>query len=244
MTNLKRARQQMSALKNQDLVDSSLDEHFKELNCSEWTSLKKDAYAAIYPILRESTAEEKAIEYKEYVDELRDGEDQISATDYIYNEMPIEYTYCEWIEPIKEVGHINNDGTYIVDVIAIDGYFAPDVCTPTYNQWLNGDVCPKYDTTADIADFKITDADYKAYSKNLVGITLSRLIVTISTGKRFYADPTSRADLADVISILIENGIVEYLWKTADGIILVTIAELREARMMGLQAKGDSVGVN
>lgn len=72
---------------------------------------------------------------------------------------------------------------------------------------------------------------------------LNEAIVEVSTGKKFYADPTSRTDIADAISISSETGQTTVLWKLAEPIegnkwVLVTLAELQEARILGLEYKG------
>jgi len=77
---------------------------------------------------------------------------------------------------------------------------------------------------------------------------LVKAIVTISTGKKFYVDPVSRADIADAINIAIDTNQTSTIWKLAeaiDGTKLVTVSldELKEARLLGLQYKGSLVGV-
>lgn len=81
---------------------------------------------------------------------------------------------------------------------------------------------------------------------------LNSLIITTSTGKRFYADPDSRTDLVDVVlEGIINNMPDEYTteWKTASrpegtNFETVTFAELKEAKRLALEAKGQIVGVN
>ena len=72
---------------------------------------------------------------------------------------------------------------------------------------------------------------------------LNEATVTISTNKVFYVDPISRADLTDAIAIALETGATETTWKLAEEFdgskwALVTLAELQEARKLGLQYKG------
>ena len=74
---------------------------------------------------------------------------------------------------------------------------------------------------------------------------LNSLIVTISSGKRFYADPQSRTDLDGAVLHGYINNALDTLqedWKTADGWQLVTFAEMKEASEMALKAKGKIVG--
>jgi hypothetical protein len=74
---------------------------------------------------------------------------------------------------------------------------------------------------------------------------LNNLIVTITSGKRFYADPQSRTDLDGAVLHGYINNALDTLqenWKTADGWQLVTFAEMKEASRMALEAKGQIVG--
>ena len=81
---------------------------------------------------------------------------------------------------------------------------------------------------------------------------LSKLIVTISSGKRFYADPQSRTDLDGAVLHGFINNAPDTLqenWKTASrpegaDFEIVTFAEMKEASRMALEAKGQIVGVN
>ena len=68
-------------------------------------------------------------------------------------------------------------------------------------------------------------------------------IVQISTGKKFYVDPVSRADITDVVAIAIETGETEVTWKLAEEVngskwARCTLAEMQEARKLGLEYKG------
>ena len=102
------------------------------------------------------------------------------------------------------------------------------------------------------ADYKIDTAkiqeelDLETYNqaKTTAKLEISRIKVTVSTGKEFYADPESRTDLSDAISIMQEQGLTSYLWKTTSSVTTVTLAEMVEARRLGLVAKGSLVGVN
>ena len=76
---------------------------------------------------------------------------------------------------------------------------------------------------------------------------LDRLTVTTTSGKVFYADPISRTDLADAIAIAQSTGQTTTIWKLAEAVngtkwSEVTLAELEEARHLGLQAKGTIIG--
>lgn len=76
---------------------------------------------------------------------------------------------------------------------------------------------------------------------------LNVLIVTISTGKRFYADAESRTDLLSAILEAQNQGATDASvsnWKTPDGIVSVNLAELKEASKKALEAKAGIIGVS
>lgn len=77
---------------------------------------------------------------------------------------------------------------------------------------------------------------------------IDRIKVRVSTGKVFYADPTSRADIADAIDLAVEENRTTAPWKLAEEfegnkIAIVTLEEFKEARRLGLAAKGSIIGV-
>lgn len=89
--------------------------------------------------------------------------------------------------------------------------------------------------------------DKISFTKNK-SILLNKLTVTTTSGKIFYADPISRGDLSDAISILIKNNLNETVWKLASNKngnrnVKVPLAELEEARELALVAKGSLVGI-
>lgn len=77
---------------------------------------------------------------------------------------------------------------------------------------------------------------------------LSKLTVTTSSGKVFYADTESRVDLNDAIRRAEKENILETVWKLAEAfegerVVIVTLEEIREAADLALSAKGSIVGV-
>ena len=78
--------------------------------------------------------------------------------------------------------------------------------------------------------------------------SLERIKVTTTSGKVFYGDPVSRTDLSDAIDLAAETGKTSVLWKLAEPvsdsrIVDVTVDELKEARMLALDAKAKIIGV-
>lgn len=73
-------------------------------------------------------------------------------------------------------------------------------------------------------------------------IKLDNLIVTTESGKKFYADPISRADISDAIALSAEAGQSRISWKLKTGWETVTLEELQEARILALTAKGEIIG--
>jgi len=77
--------------------------------------------------------------------------------------------------------------------------------------------------------------------------TLSKLTVTLTDGKVFYADAESRLDLRDAIQLGLDLGQDTTYWKLAEEfngqrIVEVTIDELKEASKLALLTKGQIVG--
>jgi len=68
-------------------------------------------------------------------------------------------------------------------------------------------------------------------------ILLDNIIVTVSTGHRFYADQKSRVDLQNAIALqdMWKGNTIP--WKTPDGWIQATLEELKEAIALGLKEK-------
>jgi len=99
------------------------------------------------------------------------------------------------------------------------------------------------DYTPDFEKIQTTLEDsLKAIAKAEAKEAIKVITVTTESGLTFYADPESRTDLSDAISIMVDNGITEYLWKTVDGIKQVTLNDMKEARQLGLLEKGKLVG--
>ena len=73
-----------------------------------------------------------------------------------------------------------------------------------------------------------------------------KMIITVTSGTRFYADPDSRADIVDAIEIAKEGGYPDTTttqWKTPDGLMNVTLADLKEVRVLRLNKKAEIIGV-
>lgn len=70
---------------------------------------------------------------------------------------------------------------------------------------------------------------------------LGNIIVTVTSGVRFYADDVSRNDLSNVL--LLSNVDTDTtMWKTPDGLKLVTVLDIKEALRLGLVEKGRIIG--
>lgn len=70
---------------------------------------------------------------------------------------------------------------------------------------------------------------------------LGNIIITTTSGIRFYADDISRNDLSNAI-LLSSVDTDTTMWKTPDGLKLVTVLDIREALRLGLEEKGRIVG--
>lgn len=77
---------------------------------------------------------------------------------------------------------------------------------------------------------------------------LSKLTVTTSSGKVFYADTESRVDLSEAIKIGERDSKTSTMWKLAEEfegqrVTYITLDEAREASELALYAKGSLVGI-
>lgn len=72
---------------------------------------------------------------------------------------------------------------------------------------------------------------------------LDEIVVTTSTGKSFYCDPVSRADISDAITLSAETGQTTIDWKLSTGWETVSLEDMKEARILGLQAKANIIGM-
>ncbi len=115
-----------------------------------------------------------------------------------------------------------------------------------HDEWLEDD------NSLEVQDIKKIQSETKLLedAKLVKEESLSRLTVTITSGKVFYADPNSRTDLVDVvIEGMLNNMPDDYQteWKTvsrgAEPFELVTFAELKEAKRKALEAKASIIGV-
>jgi len=90
--------------------------------------------------------------------------------------------------------------------------------------------CNKFDSCKSFDDVK--------------NVLLNELTVTVN-GNEFYADPYSRADINEAIGIVIDSSQTSTLWKVKNNAVAqtVTLADLKTARVLALQAKALIVGV-
>lgn len=90
---------------------------------------------------------------------------------------------------------------------------------------------------------------FEFYSEEMKKEALDNIKVTTASGKVFYGDPVSRTDLSDAISLAEELGQTQTEWKLAEEfegnkIAVITLDELKEARLLSLQAKSSIIGVS
>lgn len=94
--------------------------------------------------------------------------------------------------------------------------------------------------------FSLTDTP-KYIEDTVKEYKLNNLTVVTASGKVFYADPSSRVDLGDAIAEAEVRGLTSTTWKLAEEFegsryAVVTIDELKEARGLALETKGNIVG--
>ncbi len=217
MINLQRAYNQMETLKEEGLIDSSLDLHFKELECTRLTKLKVDEYEAIYP------------QYKEEISVDEDGNEVVT-------EVPIEYIYCEYIPESGGEPIYDEEGNIIGNEPVILEHYEPDNCTLTYTQWLNGWTCPEYDTSIDIANFKATDTKYRTYYKTIRNHKVANIIVTLDNGIRLDGNELAQGRMNNASSVMDDTEVI--LWMGADNTaVSLTKADLLEAQRKAGEAQ-------
>ena len=87
-------------------------------------------------------------------------------------------------------------------------------------------------------DFSLVEDLDREYKKTLRAETVGKLLVTTESGKVFDADETSQTRMARAIQVAEISGLTETLWGMGDNTRqTVTIAELKEALALGLQAQ-------
>lgn len=111
-----------------------------------------------------------------------------------------------------------------VDVDGTTQYEYDKVIVPNFQEYSNVD---------DIAQFY--------FKENNKQELLDEILVTTTSGKTFYADPISRTDLSDAISIATETSQTSKEWKLKTGWEIVTLEEMKEARELGLMRKGEII---
>jgi len=205
-----------------------LDEYFKEQDKASWLKEQKEAYDILYPTTRKPTDEEREKQYSEWaslVDENVFTFEEFSITiDYSEDE-----NYMTFEEYLNETKVVKEE---ILDDVG-------NVLEPEVTEKLR-EFNPK-DNSNRIEEY--IEPYLKELLKTKKKNAIKNIEVTTSTDKTFYADPESRTDLSDAISIMKEQNINEYLWKTANGLMVVTLDEMIEARTLGLLKKGEIVGV-
>ncbi len=147
------------------------------------------------------------------------------------------------INAVEITSPINSDGTIINS--HPDKSILEQKVDGTYYTYYNADGTP--DLVKEQVDI---DAKKLADAKLAKEKSLSSLTVTITSGKVFYADPNSRADLVDVVIEGILNNMPDDYqteWKTVSRgtapFELVTFSELKEAKRKALEAKASIIGV-
>jgi hypothetical protein len=95
MRNLKRAKEQLKANKNVELVKQSLALHYEEVDRNKFYEDMATEYYGIYPTTRVMTDEEKlandTIELEDGTAEVITREPDIEGNEYVYPEVAIEY---------------------------------------------------------------------------------------------------------------------------------------------------------
>lgn len=98
-------------------------------------------------------------------------------------------------------------------------------------------------TSVEVTDFRNSLSSWKVRGKAEKSSALKRVTVTTKSGKEFYGDADSRIDIIDAIDLSERTGQKTAPWKLVTGEEMVSVDELREARILALRAKGNIVGI-
>ena len=159
---IKRAYAQIKTNKEESLIDSSLEAHFKEVNYTNWVDKQRSTYAKLHPDCREPTKEELEEQYKMYLHENTGLEETVEENDFIGEQIKIGYDYWEWIKPVQESGHYEEE-EYIIDTVAVDGYYKKENKVPTLEQWMEDKVYEEVSVEEDKLNFKTNSEEYIGY---------------------------------------------------------------------------------
>jgi len=233
-----RARAQMKGLKWESLVDSSLDMHYKEVECAKQTQAKRDEYEAIYPFDREPTVDEEFEQYQDYIDSTV-GE-PLSQEEYAelygYKRVVIEYNYCTYVPESGGEPIYSEEGNQIGNEPVVPESYEPEGCTFTFDQWLDGWTCPDYDTAHDIAGFKASDSEYRTYYKTMRQAKVDAIIVVLADGTRLDGDELAQGRMNNASSVMDDTEVT--LWMSADNeAVSLTKAQLIEAQRKSGEAQ-------
>lgn len=208
------AYRQMEKGSTVETVDASLALHLENVALRIFNTNNSDNYYSLYPLTRVGTQAEW-----EEANESDLAWEGLTTEEQNEFQIPIEYDYCVSSESVQSG------------------------CTITLSQYIEGFTFEYLTLDVDMVQFKASDSKYADFKEVKKEEALKTIIVTISSGKEFYADSESRQDISDAISLSAEIGQTVAMWKLPTGIEEVTVDELKEARMLGLSAKGSIVGI-
>lgn len=98
----------------------------------------------------------------------------------------------------------------------------------------------------EIDTYLLSNEKYKAIESKKKQEALENLIITTSSGKRFYVNEASSLDLIKAERLAIKNNLpdeYETLWKTPGGVMNVTVKDITEAIDKSLEEKARIIGV-
>jgi len=140
---------------------------------------------------------------------------------------------------------INQDGSYSFYTFELNQKFNKDIWLENSGQFTkdgNDEFYEFYnvDGTPDVA--KITEASgviADAEAKQAKLDALAVLTITTSNGNKFDANDVARQDMLSAIDASATLGLTEQAWKMSDNSwVTITLAELKEASALAIQAKG------
>ena len=203
--------------KKNEVIDLFINSYLQGVEFQAWTDSMKDVHYELYP---------------ENVDGTVEILDMDTVVGYVQIDNPDYVTFEEYmVETVEvEVGTkdvLDEDG---ITVIGTEPVYATEV------------IRVFEEVPVDVEAWKATSPEYAVRLKAIKVDTLNALTVTTSAGNVFDADEAARLNMLSALAASDTLGLTETFWKLADNsTALITVAELKEAQALAIQAVGNVV---
>jgi len=228
------------------VIKKLLREEYFRLDKAKFEADMRAEYDSLYPMYRDMTEEE----FVEYQDALELQPEDLVTYDSLEVIPQVEIDYSE-DETYKTFEEYKNETRVITEAVEATYDEDGNVLTEAIPE-VTELVRPYVGLTDEELEAMVESNELlleyiDSIAKTTKEETLSKLIVTLTDGKVFYADAESRLDLRDAIQLGLDLGQDTTYWKLAEEfngqrIVEVTINELKEASKLALLTKGQIVG--